>query len=78
MKAIPKRPTHEDSMKERKDRDVRDCLMLNCMRLIGPCLVSGQTAGAAAAVSMRNNRRSRDLDVMPLQTPLRKHGAHLG
>ena len=55
-----------------------DNLMLNYMRLIGPCLVSGQAAGAAAALAVRNKCRPRDVDVPQLQALLKKQGAYLG
>lgn len=55
-----------------------DNLMMNYMRLIGPCLVSGQAAGAAAALSIRNKCRPRDIDVTQLQALLRKQGVYLG
>jgi ribulose 1,5-bisphosphate synthetase/thiazole synthase len=55
-----------------------DNLMLNYMRLIGPCLVSGQAAGAAAALAVRNRCRPRDVNVPQLQALLKKQGAYLG
>ena len=55
-----------------------DNLMLNYMRLIGPCLVSGQAAGAAAALALRDKCRPRDIDVAQLQSLLKKQGAYLG
>jgi hypothetical protein len=55
-----------------------DNLMLNYMRLIGPCLVSGQAAGAAAALAVRNKCRPRDVNVAQLQDVLKKQGAYLG
>jgi len=55
-----------------------DNLMMNYLRLIGPCLLSGQAAGAAAALAVRNRCRPRDVDVAQLQSLLRKQGAYLG
>lgn len=55
-----------------------DNLMMNYMRLIGPCLVSGQAAGAAAALALRNKCRPRDVDVVQLQALLRKQGVYFG
>jgi len=55
-----------------------DNLMLNYMRLIGPCLVSGQAAGAAAALAIRSKCRPRDVDVVQLQALLKKQGVYLG
>jgi hypothetical protein len=55
-----------------------DNLMLNYMRLIGPSLVSGQAAGAAAALAVRSKCRPRDVDVAQLQALLKKQGVYLG
>jgi hypothetical protein len=55
-----------------------DNLMLNYMRLIGPCLVSGQAAGAAAALAVKSKCRPRDVDVVQLQSLLRKQGVYFG
>lgn len=55
-----------------------DNLMMNYMRLIGPCLVSGQAAGAAAALAIQSKCRPRDVDVRQLQALLKKQGAYLG
>jgi hypothetical protein len=55
-----------------------DNLMLNYMRLIGPCLVSGQAAGAAAALAIKGKVRPRDVDVAQLQALLKKQGVYLG
>ncbi len=55
-----------------------DNLMMNYMRLIGPCLVSGQAAGAAAALAVRNKCRPRDVDVVQLQALLKKQGVYFG
>jgi ribulose 1,5-bisphosphate synthetase/thiazole synthase len=55
-----------------------DNLMMNYMRLIGPCLVSGQAAGAAAALALRNKCRVRDVDVAQLQALLKKQGVFFG
>jgi hypothetical protein len=55
-----------------------DNLMMNYMRLIGPCLLSGQAAGAAAALAIQSKCRPRDVDVPQLQALLRKQGVYLG
>ena len=55
-----------------------DNLLMNYMRLIGPCLVSGQAAGAAAALALRNKCRPRDLDVVQLQALLKKQNVYFG
>lgn len=55
-----------------------DNLMMNYMRLIGPCLVSGQAAGAAAALALRGKCRPRDVDVTQLQALLKRQGVYLG
>ncbi|MBM3745412.1 MAG: FAD-dependent oxidoreductase [Acidobacteria bacterium] len=55
-----------------------DNLMMNYLRLIGPCLVSGQAAGAAAALAVQRRRRPRDLEVVQLQALLKKQGVHFG
>ncbi|MCC6862126.1 MAG: FAD-dependent oxidoreductase [Bryobacterales bacterium] len=55
-----------------------DNLMMNYTRLIGPCLLTGQAAGAAAALAIRNKCRPRDVDVRQLQALLKKQGAYLG
>jgi FAD-dependent oxidoreductase family protein len=55
-----------------------DNLMLNYTRLIGPCLVTGQAAGAAAAMAVDCKCRPRDVDVPQLQKLLKTQGAYLG
>jgi hypothetical protein len=55
-----------------------DNLMSNYMRLIGPCLLSGQAAGAAAGLALKSKCRPRDVDVAQLQALLKKQGAYLG
>ncbi len=55
-----------------------DNLMLNYTRLIGPCLVTGHAAGAAAALAVNSRCRPRDVDVRQLQQLLKKQGAYLG
>jgi hypothetical protein len=55
-----------------------DNMMLNYMRLIGPCLVSGQAAGAAAALALKSKVRPRDVDVAQLQSLLKRQGVYFG
>jgi len=55
-----------------------DNLMMNYMRLIGPCLITGQAAGAAAALAISSKCRPRDVEISRLQALLRKQGAYLG
>jgi len=55
-----------------------DNLMMNYTRLIGPCLLTGQAAGAAAALAINSRCRPRDVDISHLQALLRKQGAYLG
>ena len=47
-------------------------------REIGPCIVMGQAAGAAAALALESGRRLRDVDVRGLQRRLRLAGADPG
>lgn len=47
-------------------------------REIGPCIVMGQAAGAAAALALESGRRLRDVDVSVLQRRLREAGADPG
>jgi len=55
-----------------------DNLMLNYTRLIGPCMVTGQAAGAAAGLAVKSRCRPRDVDVRQLQALLKQQGAYLG
>ena len=52
--------------------------MINLVRLIAPCMVSGQAAGTAAALSGRCGIRPRDLDASVLRKRLQADGAYLG
>ena len=47
-------------------------------RLIPVCWVTGQAAGIAAALSLQDRCRVRDVNVGKLQTALRRQGAYLG
>ena len=55
-----------------------DNKMMNYTRLIAPCFVLGQAAGAAAALAVKDNCRPRDVEVPRLQALLKKQGAYLG
>jgi hypothetical protein len=55
-----------------------DNLMLNFTRLIGPCLVTGQAAGAAAYLAAAQKTSPRNIAVPKLQELLKKQGAFLG
>ena len=55
-----------------------DNRMMNYTRLIAPCFVTGQAAGAAAALAVRDKCRPRDVQVPRLQALLKKQGAYLG
>ena len=52
--------------------------MIDLFRLIAPCLVTGQAAGAAAAVSAAAGVAPRNASVKKIQALLRKQGAYLG
>ena len=55
-----------------------DNTMLNYTRLIAPCMLTGQAAGAAAALAVQENATPRAVNVAKLQELLRKQGAYLG
>lgn len=48
--------------------------ILDPMRLIPPCMVTGYAAGMAAALSVQNSTTPRELDIAKLQSALRKNG----
>jgi succinate dehydrogenase/fumarate reductase flavoprotein subunit len=52
--------------------------LIEDMRLIASCLTTGHAAGTAAALSVRNGCRPRDLDIGKLQKLLVNQGAYLG
>jgi len=52
--------------------------MLYDMRLIPACLVTGQAAGVAAALAVKDRCPPRGVDVARLQKQLRQQGAYLG
>ena len=52
--------------------------MINLVRLIAPCMVSGQAAGTAAAMAVRSGTCPRDLDVSALRKRLQADGVYLG
>jgi len=55
-----------------------DAIAGNTMRLIVPCLVSGQAAGVAAALAAREGIAPRHVPVDALRSALRAQGAWLG
>lgn len=55
-----------------------DTAMVEDMRLIATCLLTGHAAGAAAALAVQSKCRPRDLDLAKLQALLRSQGAYLG
>jgi succinate dehydrogenase/fumarate reductase flavoprotein subunit len=52
--------------------------LIEDMRLIAPCLVTGHAAGAAAALAVQTNRPPREVDLARLQRLLVSQGAYLG
>ncbi|MCX7887180.1 MAG: FAD-dependent oxidoreductase, partial [Verrucomicrobiae bacterium] len=52
--------------------------LLEDMRLIAACLITGHAAGAAAAVAVQSKCRPRDVDIGKVQKLLRQQGAFLG
>jgi hypothetical protein len=52
-------------------------LALGSTRVMAQCMLTGEAAGAAAALSAQEDVSPRDLDVAALQTALREHGAIL-
>ena len=52
--------------------------MVDLFRLIAPCLVTGQAAGAAAAVAAQKSLAPRNVPVKEIQNLLLKQGAYLG
>jgi ribulose 1,5-bisphosphate synthetase/thiazole synthase len=55
-----------------------DTPMVEDMRLIATCLLTGHAAGAAAALSVQDKCRPRDVEVAKLRALLTKQGAYLG
>lgn len=53
-------------------------IVADTLRLIPVCWVTGQAAGVAAVISIRDKCRLRDVNVEKLQTLLREQGAYLG
>ena len=47
-------------------------------RIIGTCIVTGQGAGAAAAVAARTGRSARRVDVGEVQALLKQQNVYLG
>lgn len=55
-----------------------DFQIADTLRLIPVCWVTGQAAGVAAALSIREKCRPRELNIAKLQAILRQQGAYLG
>jgi hypothetical protein len=55
-----------------------DTPMVEDLRLIATCLLTGHAAGAAAALAVRDGCRPREVDTGRLQGLLRDQGAYLG
>lgn len=55
-----------------------DTKLVEDMRLIATCLITGHAAGAAAALAVQAKCRPRDVDIPKLQALLRRQGAYLG
>lgn len=51
---------------------------LNTMRLIAPCFITGQAAGIASAISVKDGVQPRKVDIKKLQEILKERGANLG
>ena len=52
--------------------------LIDRLRLIGPCFVTGHAAGVAAALSIRLGRTPRETPVSEIQKVLRQQNAYLG
>lgn len=55
-----------------------DNKMLNYTRLIAPCMLTGQAAGAAAALAVKSGCSPRKVDVAALRELLKSQGTYLG
>ena len=55
-----------------------DTAMVEDMRLIATCLLTGHAAGAAAALAVQDKCRPREVDLAKLRALLLKQGAYLG
>ena len=51
---------------------------INTLRLIGPCMLTGEAAGTAAALAAEHDVAPRDTDVAEIQLRLKQHGSNLG
>lgn len=52
--------------------------LIESMRLIAACLVTGHAAGVAAALAVKDRCEPRQVDISKLQARLREQGAYLG
>ena len=55
-----------------------DTKLVEDMRLIATCLLTGHAAGAGAALAVQSKCRPRDVDIPQLQQLLKRQGAYLG
>ena len=55
-----------------------DDKLVEDMRVIAPCLMTGHAAGATAAVAVQSNCRPRDVEIAKVQKLLKDQGAYLG
>jgi hypothetical protein len=55
-----------------------DTKLVEDMRLIATCLITGHAAGAGAALAVQSKCRPRDVDTRQLQELLKRQGAYLG
>lgn len=51
---------------------------MNTLRLVVPCMLTGEAAGTAAALAVRDNVQPRNVDIAALQARLRAQGNNLG
>lgn len=51
---------------------------INTLRLIVPCILSGEAAGTAAAIAARQNITPRNIDIKMLQLKMKEQGNNLG
>ena len=53
-------------------------ILVEDARIIGTCLVTGHGAGAAAAVAVRSNATTKDIDIKQVQKILKEQNGNLG
>jgi succinate dehydrogenase/fumarate reductase flavoprotein subunit len=55
-----------------------DDKLVEDMRVIAPCLMTGHAAGAAAAIAVQSKCRPRDVEIAKVQKLLKEQSAYLG